>query len=83
MILKEKADKYPPATGIRSMLTMGLISFWIFQAARNIGDQIIQTFVPTYIHDVMGLTIAGASFIYGVGSLTGVAAAPYRRLSRR
>ena len=74
--LKSEAEEHLPEIRIRSMLTTGVLGFMIFQATRNMGGQIIQTFIPTYIHDEIGLTVSGASFIYGVASLTGVAAAP-------
>ena len=72
----KEAEKQPPGRGIRSVLTPAIIGFMIFQATRNMGNQIVQTFIPTYIHDEIGLTVSGASFIYGVASLTGVVAAP-------
>ncbi len=70
----EKADKFH--VGIRSVLTTGLLGFLIFQATRHMGSQMIETFIPTYIHYEIGLTVAEASFIYGVATLTGVVAAP-------
>lgn len=72
----ERAEARTPATGMRSVLTPAIIGFMAFQAARNMGNQMIDTFIPTYLHDAIGLTVSGASLIYGVASLTGVAAAP-------
>jgi MFS family permease len=58
------------------LLSMGLIGFMLFQGVRNMGRNIIMTFIPTYMHDNIGLTVAEAGFIYGAASLTGIIAAP-------
>lgn len=62
--------------GVSSIVSMGFIGFMLFQAIRGMGRQIVGTFVPTYMHDEIGLSVAEAGFIYGAASLTGVVAAP-------
>lgn len=62
--------------GGRSLFTLGLIGFMMFRAMQMMGRQIMQTYIPTYIHDDLGLSVAKASFIYGVAPLSGVVAAP-------
>lgn len=69
---EERKDQHHKA---RSVFTLGVVVFMAFQAMRTMGSQIIGTFIPTYIHDQLGLTVAEASFIYGASSLAGVAAA--------
>lgn len=69
-------DEKTPQEGVRSIISMGFVGFILFQAVRGMGRQIVGTFVPTYMHDQIGLTVAEAGFIYGAASLTGVVAAP-------
>jgi MFS family permease len=70
-----KSSKVPtPRLG--SIFTIGVIGFLGFQATRQLGSQIVQTFIPTYIHDSLGISVADAGLIYGMATLTGVAAAP-------
>lgn len=65
-----------PSPRLRSIFTLGVIGFLGFQATRQLGSQIVQTFIPTYIHDSLGISVADAGLIYGMATLTGVAAAP-------
>jgi MFS family permease len=65
-----------PSTRLRSIFTPGVVGFLGFQATRQLGSQIVQTFIPTYIHDSLGIPVADAGLIYGMATLTGVAAAP-------
>jgi MFS family permease len=65
-----------PIPRLRSIFTIGIIGFLGFQATRQLGSQIIQTFIPTYIHDNLGISVADTGLIYGMATLTGVAAAP-------
>ncbi len=62
--------------GTGSILSASLIGFMLFQGIRNMGRNIIMTFIPTYMHDNIGMTVAEAGFIYGAASLTGIIAAP-------
>jgi MFS family permease len=66
----------PSLPSRRSIFTMGVIGFLGFQATRQLGSQIVQTFIPTYIHDSLGVSVVEAGLIYGMATLTGVAAAP-------
>ncbi|MCW4040339.1 MAG: MFS transporter [Candidatus Bathyarchaeota archaeon] len=66
----------PSSPGLRSIFTIGVLGFLGFQATRQLGSQIVQTFIPTYIHDSLGISVADAGLIYGMATLTGVVAAP-------
>jgi FSR family fosmidomycin resistance protein-like MFS transporter len=73
-ILSESAKT--PSPRLRSIFTIGVLGFLGFQATRQLGSQIVQTFIPTYIHDSLEISVADAGLIYGMATLTGVAAAP-------
>ena len=59
-----------------SLLSVGLIMLLISNAIRMFGNGILGSFIPTYLHDVKGLTVSQASLIFGSVSLTGILAAP-------
>ncbi len=60
----------------KSLLSVGLIMLLVFVALRMLGNGILNSFIPTYLCDVKGLTVSQASLIYGSVSLMGVVAAP-------
>lgn len=60
----------------RSVLTVGFLTLLFAMSLRMIGTQIIGTFLPTYLHDVMNLSVAEGSLIYGLMPFIGIFAAP-------
>ena len=61
---------------LKSLFTFGLVVFLVYSAIRNMGGQMISTFLPTYLKDFRGLSVADASLIYGSINLMGVFSAP-------
>ncbi len=60
----------------RLFLSLEFVMFLAVIAIRTMSVQIIETFMPTYLTDERGLTVAEASMIYGSFSLSGILAAP-------
>jgi NNP family nitrate/nitrite transporter-like MFS transporter len=73
---QKKIEEKKSSSDVKSFLSAGLIGFMMFQAVRNMGTQIVKTFLPTYLHDNIGLSVAEAGLIYGSASLIGIVAAP-------
>ncbi len=75
---KEKAEKLEELqkNDLKSLLSIGLIMLLIANGIRMFGNGILDSFIPTYLCDVKGLTVSQSSLIFGFDSLMGVAAAP-------
>jgi len=60
----------------KSLLSTQLIIFLLFVTLRMFSGSIYSVFVPTFLHDVKGLSVTQASLVYGAVSLMGVVAGP-------
>ncbi len=63
-------------TAKSSMFTTSFILFLVFVGLRMMGGQMIDSFLPVYLVDNLGLGEALSSFIYGSSSMVGLVAAP-------
>jgi MFS family permease len=61
---------------LRTIFSRQMVAYLVFSMVHSVGGQLIGVFFPLYLKENRGLTVSEVSFVYGIVSLFGVAAAP-------